>query len=127
MLLRDVFERLFFRCMIAAVLLVKKWSSRSTRAAGRVRREKIGFMDVNSTPLAMLAQTFRRAKRRKRRRILTDRKILFYSRLCTRFLRRVRRPKMIVVILDGMPLRASTLVRLVRYASGRIDGIKRFS
>jgi hypothetical protein len=90
-------------------------------------REKIGFMDVNSTPLAMLAQTFRRAKRRKRRRNLTDRNILFYSRLCTRFLRRVRRLKMIVVILDGMPLRASTLMRLVRYTSGRIDGINRFS
>jgi len=113
--------------MIAAVVLVKKRSSPSTRAAGRVMREKIGFMDVNSTPLGMLAQTFRRPKRRKRRRIPTDRKILFYSRLCTRFLRRIRRLKMIVIILDGMPLRASTLVRLVRYTSGRIDGIKRFS
>src|SRR5713226_6175007 len=112
--------------MIAAVWLVKKRSSRSTRAAGRVMREKIRFMDVDSTRLGMLAQTFRRP-RRKRHRILTDGKILFYSRLCTRFLRRVRRLKMIVVILDRMPLRASTLVRLVRHTSGRIDGIKRFS
>src|SRR6266550_5874784 len=54
-------------------------------AAGRVIGEKRRFMDINSPPLEMFAQTFWLAMRR----ILGE--IPFYSRLCRLFLRRVRR------------------------------------
>src|SRR5207247_1104701 len=78
----------------------------------------------DNTPLGVLAQFFCRAKSRRQRRFPTDGKILFYGRLCTRPLRRVRRLKRTAVALDRMPLRAGPLVRLVRLTSGRMDGIK---
>jgi hypothetical protein len=96
--------------MIAAVSLAGKRLSQRP-PIGRIIRAKTGFIDVDGIPLrsgdsiplqgGMLARSFWRAKRRKRLRTGTDDKIRFYRGLCTRLLRRVRRPQRIVVILDS--------------------------
>jgi hypothetical protein len=118
----------------------------------RIMREKIGFISVDSIALGMPAQTFWPAKRHKRHYILPDGDIQSCSRLRARFLRRIRRPKRVVVILfsmslgaracsrwrvkrakgfvvalDWMIFRASTLVRLMRHVSERTNGINRLS
>ena len=91
---------------------VRKRSFKSMRSTERVMRAKVRFIGPDTVRLGMIAQASWGVNRRKRPRA-SGGKLGRYRGLRARSPRRVRRAKRIAVILDRMPIRASTLTCLV--------------